>query len=77
MVVREGMSLALGGEVTGLGAAWSLTRLVAGLLYGVRGHDPLVFIAVPVILGAVALLAVLPPADRASGVNPSDSLRYE
>jgi putative ABC transport system permease protein len=77
MVVRHGMSLALGGVVVGLGAAWSLTRLIAGFLYGVRGHDALVFIAVPVLLSVVALLAVLPAANRASGVNPSDSLRYE
>jgi putative ABC transport system permease protein len=63
--------------VVGLGAAWSLTRLIAGFLYGVRGHDALVFIAVPVLLSVVALLAVLPAANRASGVNPSDSLRYE
>jgi putative ABC transport system permease protein len=77
MVVRQGMSLALGGVVVGLGAAWSLTRLIAGLLYGVGGHDALVFIAIPVLLSVVALLAVLPAANRASGVNPSDSLRYE
>jgi putative ABC transport system permease protein len=77
MVVRQGMSLALGGVVAGLGAAWSLTRLKAGLLYGVGGHDALVFIAVPVVLSVVALLAVLPTANRASSVNPSASLRYD
>jgi ABC-type antimicrobial peptide transport system permease subunit len=77
MVVRQGMSLALAGVVAGLGAAWGLTRLIASFLFGVRGHDPLAFIAVPAVLSVVALLAILPAANRASGVNPSDALRYD
>jgi ABC-type antimicrobial peptide transport system permease subunit len=77
MVVRQGISLALAGVVAGLGAAWGLARLIANFLFGVRVHDPMVFFAVPVVLCIVALAAVYAPANRASRVNPIDSLRYE
>jgi putative ABC transport system permease protein len=77
MVVRQGMSLALAGVVVGLGAAWALARLIESLLFGVKGRDPIVFVAVPVVLSVVALVAVWLPAIRASRVNPIDSLRYE
>jgi ABC-type antimicrobial peptide transport system permease subunit len=77
MVVRQGMSLALAGVVTGLGAAWALSRLMESLLFEVKARDPLVFFAVPMILTAVAVIAVWLPAHHASRVNPIDSLRYE
>jgi putative ABC transport system permease protein len=63
--------------VTGFVAAWGLARSIESLLYGVRVHDPIVFVAVPLMLGAVAMLAIWFPADRASRVNPIDSLHYE
>jgi predicted permease len=77
MVVNQGMSLALAGVVVGLGAAWALARVMESLLFGVKGRDPIVFVAVPVVLSVVALVAVWLPAIRASRVNPIDSLRYE
>ena len=77
MVVRQGMCLALAGVAIGIGAAWGMSRLMESLLFGVQARDPTVFIAVPLVLGAVALLAVWFPANRASRVNPIDSLRYE
>jgi len=77
MVVRQGMSLALGGVVAGLAAAWGLARLITSFLFGVRVHDLPVFVAVPIVLYIVALVAVYAPANRASRVNPIDSLRYE
>jgi predicted permease len=77
MVVRQGMGLALAGVVVGMAAAWALARLVGSFLFGVKAHDPMVFVAVPVVLTTVALLAVWLPAYRASRVNPVDSLRYE
>jgi ABC-type antimicrobial peptide transport system permease subunit len=77
MVVRQGMSLAVAGVVAGLAAAWSLARLITSFLFGVQMHDLPVFVAVPVVLGIVALAAVYAPANRASRVNPIDSLRYE
>jgi ABC-type lipoprotein release transport system permease subunit len=47
------------------------------LLFGVKARDPLVFIAVPVVLALVALIAVWLPANRAARVSPLESLRYE
>lgn len=80
MVVRQGMVLALSGVAIGIAAALALARVIAGAFFGVSPHDPMVFISVPLILNAVALLAVWIPASRASRasrVDPADSLRYE
>ena len=77
MVVRQGMGLALAGVVAGMAAAWGLSRIIESFLFGVKARDPLVFVAVPLVLSAVSLLAVWLPAHRASRVNALDSLRYE
>ena len=77
LVVWHGMRLALVGVVVGLGAAFGLTRFIAAFLFGVKPWDPAVFIAVPLILTAVALLAVWLPAARASKVDPMQALRTE
>jgi predicted permease len=77
MVVFQGMRLALIGVVIGVGSAFGLTKLIASLLYGVQARDPLIFIGVPVLLAAVALIAVWLPARRATRVSPVDALRSE
>lgn len=77
MVVRQGMLLALTGVVAGLAGAWALARLIESFLFGVKARDPFVFVAVPLVLTVVALLAAWLPASRASRVNPIDFLRYE
>jgi putative ABC transport system permease protein len=77
MVVRQGMVLALSGVAIGIAGALELARVIASSFFGVSPHDPMVFVSVPLILGAVALLAVWIPASRASRVDPADSLRYE
>ena len=61
----------------GLGAAFGLSRLIDSFLFGVTRSDPLVFSGVPVVLAAVALVAVWLPAIRASRVDPVEALRYE
>jgi ABC-type antimicrobial peptide transport system permease subunit len=71
------MRLALVGVVLGIGAAFGLTRLIASFLFGVKSWDPAVFVAVPVILSAVALLAVWLPASRAAKMDPMQALRVE
>jgi putative ABC transport system permease protein len=77
MVVWQGMRLALAGIVLGVGAAFGLTRLIASSLYGVKSWDPAVFITVPVLLTAVALLATWVPALRASRLDPMKALRID
>jgi putative ABC transport system permease protein len=75
MVVLQGMRLAIAGVVVGLAAALALAQVVASLLFGVTARDPLVFVAVPVVLTAVALVAAWLPARRASRVDPIIALR--
>jgi ABC-type lipoprotein release transport system permease subunit len=50
---------------------------MSGMLYGVKAHDPLTFIAVALLLAVVALTAALVPARRATRVAPVVALRYE
>jgi predicted permease len=77
MVLRQGLSLALAGSGVGLVCALIVSRLMAGLLYGVRPSDPLTFTAVSVLLIAAALLACYIPARRAIRVEPLVALRHE
>jgi putative ABC transport system permease protein len=77
LVVWHGMRLALVGVVVGIGAAFGLTRLIASFLFGVKSWDPTVFVTVPVLLTAVALLAVWLPATRAAKLDPMRALHVE
>jgi putative ABC transport system permease protein len=66
LVVMQGMKLVLLGAGIGLAAAFGLTRLMRGLLFGVSPLDPLTFAVAPLLLVAVALLACYTPARRAA-----------
>jgi putative ABC transport system permease protein len=77
MVVRQGLWLALVGVVLGLAGAWALARSIESLLFGVNPRDPIAFLAVPLALTMVALLAVWFPARRAGQIDAVEALRYE
>jgi len=74
MFLRKGVTLAGVGIVSGLVISASTASLMASLLYGVRAHDPAVFLLVPLLLLAVATLASYFPAYRATQVNPIAAL---
>ncbi|MFL6257643.1 MAG: ABC transporter permease [Pyrinomonadaceae bacterium] len=77
LVLGHGLLLALGGIAAGAVGALALTRLISGLLFGVSAADPAVYGLVALLLTAVALLACLIPARRATKVDPIGALRYE
>ena len=77
MVVRDGMRLVGLGLAVGLVASLLLTRLVSSMLYGVSATDVPTFIAIAAVLAAVALVAIVIPARRATRVDPMLALRAD
>jgi putative ABC transport system permease protein len=77
LVVGKGMLTVALGVLVGLAAAAFLARFLSGFLFGVHAWDPLVFIAVPLLLALVALFALWLPARRAARLDPIDALRID
>jgi predicted permease len=77
LVVWQGMSLALIAVVAGTAASLGLTRFISTFLFGVKPWDTAVLLSAPLIVIAVAFLAVWLPAARASTVDPMRALRTE
>ena len=77
MILRQGMLLAGIGCVVGIGLAYAWGGVMSSMLFGVEATDPATFVSVPVVLVAVALVASLIPARRATRVDPIVALRWE
>ena len=75
LFLRKGVALAGVGIVAGVVVSASTASMMASLLYGVRPHDPAVFLIVPLLLFAVVVLASYLPARRATKVDPMIVLR--
>jgi putative ABC transport system permease protein len=77
LVLRRAMLLVVVGVGLGLAGAFAVTRYLETLLFGVKPIDVITFAAVALVLVAVALVASLIPARRATKVDPLNALRYE
>jgi ABC-type antimicrobial peptide transport system permease subunit len=74
LVMRDGARMTVLGILAGLAGTIGMTRLIAGLLYGVKANDPIVIGSVALLLSTVALVATWLPARRAAAVNPAAAL---
>ncbi|ABF87931.1 putative permease [Myxococcus xanthus DK 1622] len=77
LVLRQGLGSVAGGVVLGCAGALALTRVVSGFVHGVSALDPLSFVAAPLVLLGVGLVATWVPALRASRVDPIIALKYD
>ena len=77
MVLRGSLRPVIIGALVGMALAVGLGRLIESFLFGVRPADPVTLLAVPLMLGSVAILAAYVPARRASRVDPVEALKTE
>jgi putative ABC transport system permease protein len=77
MVASAGARVVAMGTAAGMAGAFLLTGLLKSMLFGVEPHDAVTFVAVPCVLGLVAMIAAYLPARRASQVAPADALRAD
>ena len=77
LILKQGLVLTVIGVVTGLAAAFALTRLLSGLLFGVAAGDVSTLASISLLLIVVSLVACYLPARRAMRIDPLQALRYE
>jgi ABC-type antimicrobial peptide transport system permease subunit len=77
LVMRQGLTMVAMGAAIGLALAFGAAQLIRGLLYGGNALDPVTFVGVPLVLAAVAALAIWVPARRAAAVDPVRAMRTE
>ena len=77
LMMRQSLVLTVVGIALGLSGAAAVTRYLEGMLFGLTPLDPATFIVVALVFAAVATLAALIPAQRATRISPLVALRYE
>ena len=77
LLSRQGLLVAAGGAVIGLGSAYAAGRLVASWLFQVRPTDPFILTVTLMLVLGVTIVATLIPAVRAARIDPALSLRFE
>ncbi len=77
MILRESLSLVALGVLAGAAIAFSTTRWISSMLFGLSPNDPVTYVSVALLLLAVAIAACLLPARRAASVDPMTALRTE
>ncbi|MGH7504380.1 MAG: FtsX-like permease family protein, partial [Longimicrobiales bacterium] len=77
LILSHALRLAAAGVALGVLGGLAATRLMESVLFGIAPTDPLTFIAVPLLLGTVAVLATWLPARSAARVDPLVALRAE
>jgi putative ABC transport system permease protein len=77
MVMRQGMTLVVAGLAVGVVGAFALTQLMSALLFSIGPTDPLTFLAVALVLIAVAAVSCFLPARRVTAIDPMIALRSE
>jgi predicted permease len=77
LIVGRGLVLVAAGIALGLLASFGVSSMLGSLLFGVSTKDPVTFVTVPLVLGAMAVLASYIPALRATRTDPMLALRQE
>ena len=77
LIMRQGMTLVLGGIAIGLAGSLALSRFIESWLFGVSVTDPTTFAVISLLLVSVAFVGCYLPASRAAKVDPLTALRHE
>ena len=77
LVLRQGLTLSIAGAAIGLTTAALLGHWLQSFLYNTSPLDPIAFLAVPLLLALLTILAAWLPAQRAASINPTTALRAE
>jgi putative ABC transport system permease protein len=77
LVVSQAVRLVGAGLIGGIAIALATTRLMTTLLFGITATDPVTFVSICIIIGAIALIASYVPANRATKVDPLVAIRYD